>query len=270
MALFGVPFFIIRIMFKHKKNLGQHFLKDKNIVAKIVKSAEIKEGDHIWEIGPGKGILTREILKYTKNLTCFEIDKDLYDYLETKFDIRLVKSDILKVDWNKYLTKNTKIVSNLPYQITSPFLFKLVNYKANFDKIVIMIQKDVAERLKAKPNTKKYGLLSIKIGYYFDIKYEFTVKPHLFYPPPKVDSAVISLIPKKEKFPTEDYKTFWNIVDLLFRNRRKMIRNNLKALFDEEKLSFLEQTTEIKLTQRAENLTIDDFYKIYRFKKDNL
>ena len=260
--------------FRYKKNFGQHFLKDKNIVAKIVKAAEIKTNERVWEIGPGHGILTDELLKNTKYLTCFEIDKTLYEYLENKYDdaINLVKSDILKVNWEEFLNKDYtyKIVSNLPYQITSPFLFKLITHKDYFKKIVIMIQKDVAERLRAKPNTKKYGLLAIKIGYYFDIKYEFTVKPHLFYPPPKVDSAVISLIPKPPLFQIKDYKLFWKIVDTLFLNRRKMIRNNLKNLIDNEKFRELEYKTGISLTNRAENLLLEDFYKIYLFMKNLL
>ncbi len=265
MLFFRLPILIEN--FHHKKSLGQHFLKDKNIAIKIVKTAQIEKNDIVLEIGPGKGILTDEILKYTKNVLCFEVDKSLYPYLKGKYgsSITLIENDVLKADWEKFLSKekNYKIVSNLPYQITSPFLFKLIQFKDFFSKIVIMIQKEVAERLNAKPNSKKYGVLSLKIGFYFNVKYEFGVKPHLFYPPPKVDSAVISLTPKKRDINFKNIELFWQIVEVLFKSRRKTIKNNLKKILQADEISVLEMETEISFSKRAENLDFYDFYKIY-------
>ena len=188
--------------FRQKKSLGQHFLKDKNIVQKIVELAEIESDDKVWEIGPGKGILTEELLKQECNLTCFEIDKGLNSILLAQFgdEMKLINEDILQINWKKYLSNDKiKIVANLPYQITSPFLFKITENSNNFSKVVIMIQKEVAQRISAKPNTKEYGKLTLKMNFYFNVKYGFSVKPEVFYPKPKVDSAVIILTPRKDK-----------------------------------------------------------------------
>ncbi|MCK4694378.1 MAG: hypothetical protein KAT74_01380, partial [Candidatus Cloacimonetes bacterium] len=154
-----------------------------------------------------------------------------------------------------------KIVSNLPYQITSPFLFKVASYSNKFSRIVLMIQKEVAQRLNAKVGTKEYGVLTLKMQYYFNIKYEFTVKPHLFNPPPKVDSAVIKLIPRINKPEIEDEPLFWKIIETSFRNRRKMLRNNLKTILSAEDLMKLSENFD--LTLRGESLTESEFIKLY-------
>ena len=154
--------------FRQKKSLGQHFLNDYNIVKKIVKIAAIKPDEKVWEIGPGKGILTREILRKTSNLTCFEIDKELIPYLKNSFgdSLRIINDDVLLINWDEFVSnENIKLVANLPYQITTPLLFKIITYYKHFSKIVIMIQKEVAERLKAVPKTKQYSQLSLKIQF---------------------------------------------------------------------------------------------------------
>ena len=252
-------------MFKHKKKLGQHFLQDKNIVRKIVKIAGIKSDDYVWEIGPGKGILTEELLNRNCFLTAFEIDETLFPILEEKFSnkINLIKEDVLKANWEKMLPdEKVKIVANLPFQITSPFLFKVVRFSEYFSKIVIMIQKEVAQRIKAEVGSKDYGILTLKMQFYFDVSYEFTVKSHLFYPKPKVDSAVISLIPRKEKPEIEDEKFFWRIVETSFRNRRKMLRNNLKEILNAEQIEELSE--EFDLSKRGEILSESEFVKLYK------
>ena len=252
--------------FQQKKSLGQHFLKDKNIVKKIVRIAEICEGENIWEVGPGKGILTEELLETNCNLTCFEIDKELYPILEDKFGekINLIKQDVLKANWKDLVSnEKIKIVANLPYQISSPILFKIIKFSDSFSKIVVMIQREVAERIKSSPNTKQYGTLSLKMQFHFDIKYEFTVKPQNFSPPPKVDSAVISLIPRKDKPVLENESLFWQIVNIAFQNRRKMLRRNFRALLSSEKIILLQEKSGIELSKRAEILTEKDFIKIY-------
>ncbi len=252
--------------FHHKKSLGQHFLKDKNIIRKIVNIAGVQENEQVWEIGPGKGILTEELLNRNCKLTCFEIDDNLYPIIEERFSdrINLIKQDILKADWQKFFSKEKiKIVANLPYQITSPFLFKVVENADKFSKVVVMIQKEVAQRINAKVGTKDYGVLTLKMQFYFNVSYEFTVKPHLFYPPPKVDSAVISLTPRVDKPVIEDEKYFWRIVEISFRNRRKMLRRNLREIISKEKIVKLNESGHIDLSRRGETLNEKEFIILY-------
>ncbi len=252
--------------FKHKKSLGQHFLKDQNIIRKIADVAEIKPNEKIWEIGPGKGVLTKELLTRSKNLTCFEIDHTLYPILEKTFGdrIKLIKSDILRINWNDYfIDEKIKIVANLPYQITSPFLFEVAKYADKFSRVIVMIQKEVAQRIAAKVGTKDYGILTLKMQYYFNPRYEFTVKPSVFVPPPKVDSAVISLIPRLDKPFVKDEKRFWRVVEVSLRNRRKMLRRNLRELIGKEKVEILSEKCDIDLTRRGETLTESEFIKLY-------
>ena len=250
-----------------KKNRGQHFLKDKNIIRKIVDVAEIKANESVWEIGPGMGILTEELLNRKAILTCFEIDSSLYEILEEKFgnQIRLVKKDVLKANWKEYLPQEkVKIVANLPYQITSPFLFEVARFSDHFSRVVVMIQKEVAQRINAKVGTKDYGILTLKMQFYFDVNYEFTVKPHVFNPPPKVDSAVISLTPRSDKPEIENEKLFWRIVETAFRNRRKMLRRNLRELISVEKIEQIQNAGNIDLKRRGETLTEEEFVILYK------
>ncbi|MFO7896713.1 MAG: 16S rRNA (adenine(1518)-N(6)/adenine(1519)-N(6))-dimethyltransferase RsmA [Candidatus Cloacimonadales bacterium] len=252
--------------FRHKKSLGQHFLKDQNIIRKIADSAEIEPEEKIWEIGPGKGVLTAEILKRNNNLTCFEIDKTLYPILIEKFgeQITLVKSDILKINWADYLgTEKIKIVANLPYQITSPFLFEVAKYSEHFSRVIVMIQKEVAQRIAAEVGSKNYGILSLKMQYYFVPRYEFTVKPTVFVPPPKVDSAVISLIPRLDRPFVSDEKRFWRLVEVALRNRRKMLRRNLRELIGKEKVEKLSEISALDLKRRGETLTEAEFIQLF-------
>ncbi len=253
--------------FHHKKSLGQHFLKDKNIIRKIVDIANVQENEQVWEIGPGKGILTEELLNRNCKLTCFEIDENLYPLLEDRFSdkIHLIKKDILKVNWEENFSMELiKIVANLPYQITSPFLFRVAKYAQYFSTVVVMIQKEVAQRISAKVGTKDYGILTLKLQYYFTPKYEFTVKSHLFSPPPKVDSAVISLTPRLNRPEIENEKFFWHIVETAFRNRRKMLRRNLREIISKEKVEKLKEFCSVDLNRRGETLNEIEFIELYK------
>jgi 16S rRNA (adenine1518-N6/adenine1519-N6)-dimethyltransferase len=252
--------------FRAKKELGQHFLKDRNIAAKIAGLGYIKPGEEVWEIGPGRGILTRELLEFTDKVTAFEIDEELYPVIEEAFGdrINLVKRDVLRVDWDEMIGKeNIKIVANIPYQITSPLIIKTINFREHVDVVVIMIQKEVAERLRAKPSCKEYSFLTIKTQFYFDVKYEFTVKPHLFFPKPKVESAVVSLYPKAEIPYLAEPEKFWEVVNASFRSRRKTLRNNMKYILSNVQIAELEKVSEIDLVRRAETLTIPEFVDLY-------
>ncbi len=252
--------------FRHKKKFGQHFLKDKNLVKKIVLSANLSANSKVWEIGPGKGILTEELLNNVTDLTVFEIDKELYPILENKFGtkINLIKKDILQAKWEDYFSdKKISIVANLPYQITSPFLFSVAKYADKFEKVVVMIQKEVAERINSGVGTKNYGILSLKMQHYFNVEFLFKVDKKMFFPPPKIDSAVIRLTPKKDKIYLENEKLYWKIVELAFRNRRKMLRKNLLEIVSKDKMPELEEKSGIKLTRRGETLNAKDFFRLY-------
>ncbi|MEA1972984.1 MAG: 16S rRNA (adenine(1518)-N(6)/adenine(1519)-N(6))-dimethyltransferase RsmA, partial [Candidatus Cloacimonadota bacterium] len=201
----------------------------------------------------------------------FEIDERLIKNLKEQFPhTAVICDDILKVDWGKELNENIKIVSNLPYQITSPFLFKVAKFAEKIDKTVVMIQREVADRIVAKPGTKNYGILSLKLQYFFDIKYLFGVKRHLFIPVPNVDSAVISLTSRSDKPEIENLKLFWKIVELSFRNRRKMLRKNLRQIIANDKIPEIAKDSKIDLKRRGESLSEEEFIILYRSVKSFL
>jgi 16S rRNA (adenine1518-N6/adenine1519-N6)-dimethyltransferase len=182
-----------------------------------------------------------------------------------------VKQDILKANWAEFFPESKiKIVANLPYQITSPFLFEVARNAAHFSCIVIMIQKEVAQRINATVGSKDYGILTLKMQFYFDVSYEFTVKPNVFTPPPKVDSAVISLIPRQDKPIIENETFFWQLVETAFRNRRKMLRRNLRDIISREVIEQIQTSGEIDLTRRGETLTEIEFIKLYNLMKNLL
>jgi len=211
-----------------KKKLGQVFLRDKNIVNIIINESNLNENDTVLEIGPGNGVLTRELLGSGAKVIAIEKSSEFYDLLETLFrneidngKLTLIHGDALKIDFPYF----NKVVSNIPYNISSPITFKLLNYK--FDLAIIMYQKEFAERIVAKPGNKNYSRLSVAVYYYADAQIVRRVPKTCFYPLPKVDSAIVKLIPHK-KFQVSDEEKFFNLLKILFSQRRKMIRNILK------------------------------------------
>ncbi len=211
-----------------KKKLGQVFLRDKNIVNIIINESNLNENDTVLEIGPGNGVLTRELLGSGAKVIAIEKSSEFYDLLETLFrneidngKLTLIHGDALKIDFPYF----NKVVSNIPYNISSPITFKLLNYK--FDLAIIMYQKEFAERIVAKPGNKNYSRLSVAVYYYADAQIVRRVPKTCFYPVPKVDSAIVKLIPHK-KFQVSDEEKFFNLLKILFSQRRKMIRNILK------------------------------------------
>ncbi len=251
---------------KHKKALGQHFLHDKNIIKKIVRESGVTEGMNVLEVGPGEGVLTEELLQVGAKVTAVELDKDLIPILKDRFEdkIELINWDILRLKWEELgIPEGSAIVANLPYQITSPFIFKAITYRHLFPSITVMIQKEVAERIMAGPGTKAYGILSLKAQFYYKPQYLFTVPPHLFTPPPKVDSAVIKLVPREDQPQISNEKFFWHLVETSFRNRRKMLRVNLKSIIPNEKISQLQESGPIDLKRRGETLNEEEFLSLY-------
>jgi 16S rRNA (adenine1518-N6/adenine1519-N6)-dimethyltransferase len=255
-----------KAVFHAKKMFGQHFLTDRNIIAKIIESAGLTPQDKVWEVGGGRGILTEALVAMGCDVTVFEIDYILQDYLRDTFgsQIHLVAGDVLRVNWEKlFPPERLHIVANIPYQITSPLLFRIAKYHAHFQQVVIMIQKEVAERIVARADTKDYGILSLKMQYYFHVQYLFSVPPTVFSPPPKVDSAVIRLVPRLDAPFLENPDRFWKMVELAFGQRRKMLRNNLKPFVDEATYARLIDASPIDLKRRGETLNEEDYLLLY-------
>jgi 16S rRNA (adenine1518-N6/adenine1519-N6)-dimethyltransferase len=258
--------------FRHKKKWGQNFLKDPNIVRKIVVESGIKAEDKIWEIGPGKGILTKEILARSSNLELFEIDEDVIEIIKDKFgsNIPIHKGDVIKIDWQPLLEEPIKIVANIPYQITSPLLYKICRHSSKITSVTLMVQKEFADRLKAKPNTKEYAALTLKTQFFYNVKQLFKVPAHLFYPPPRVDSAVIQLTLREDIPNIENLPLFNRLVDAAFAMRRKTLRNNLKSFIGSDNLQILERENIIDLSRRGETLSEEEYLNLYSYLNDVL
>jgi len=247
-------------MQRPKKKFSQHYLLDPGIAEDIVSHADLHTNDTVWEIGPGLGALTDILIKVCENLRIIEIDKDLIPSLQNKYaqHCQIINQDILKTNWaNELKSAKIKIVSNLPYQISSPFLYKLTEHVSSIDRVVVMLQKEVAKRLCATPCSKDYGVLTIKTRFYYDTFYLFDVPPEKFIPPPNVQSAVIKLVPRADVPILSDPVRFWQLVERCFVSRRKTLRNNLRSFCND-----LSSIT-IDLGRRAETLSESEFIRLY-------
>ena len=255
---------------KAKKKFGQNFLIDSNIVEKIAKIA-CDQNCLTIEIGPGLGALSEMLLKYSKAVDAYEIDSDMYKILNTsikdeKLNIYLI--DFLDVDLTKYEGQELRVCSNLPYYVTTPILFKLFNSNLNISKITVMVQKEVAERFKAKVNSDDYNALTLIVQYLYDVKYEMTVSKNVFYPSPKVDSAVVSFVPKRERdFSYE--KSLFTFIEKCFVQRRKTLHNNLKEFLSEEEINNLYQKINLSQKIRAQEIELETFIKMYEVIYEN-
>ena len=222
--------------FKFKKKYGQNFLKDDRIVEKIVTLSDIEDDSLVIEVGPGKGILTRQLSKAAKNVICYEIDMQLEGYLinlsKELSNVEVVFSDFLDVDLAKkvsnYKYKHLYFISNVPYYITTPILMKLINSGLNFLKIVMMVQEEVGERFSATPGKKAYSSITVFLNYYYEIKRLFKVNRSEFIPVPNVDSEVIMLTSREDKIALKNKDLFFEFVRSSFQYKRKNLRNNLK------------------------------------------
>lgn len=219
-------------MIEAKKSFGQNFLKDDNVINKIVDSIDIKEEDLIIEIGPGKGALTKILKKKNATILAFEIDqrmKEILNQLEDEKTI-VIYEDILKVDLSKILSNykfnKLYLIANLPYYITTPIVEKMITLNI-FDEMTIMVQKEVADRFCAMPRTSDYGMMSVLINTNYKPKKLFVVKNICFEPIPKVDSAVVSLTLKEENTLKCDYEKYKNFISKCFSHKRKTLKNNL-------------------------------------------
>ncbi|MEQ8289560.1 MAG: 16S rRNA (adenine(1518)-N(6)/adenine(1519)-N(6))-dimethyltransferase RsmA [Gammaproteobacteria bacterium] len=251
-----------------RKRFGQNFLHDQAIIEKIVAAISPAKDDRIIEIGPGKGALTEPLLEKVKQLDVVEIDRDLANLLESLFTnhqspltndkpkFTLHQLDALKLDLSGFACNQLRIVGNLPYNISTPLLFHLLS-QANYIKdMIFMLQKEVVDRMVAGPGSKTYGRLSVMLQYGCEVTSLFSVKPGSFNPAPKVDSAVVRIVPDAERMRrVKDPVLLEHIVRDAFSQRRKTIRNSLKKRVEESILAELG----IDPGTRAENLSVDDY-----------
>lgn len=246
-------------MVKAKKHLGQHFLADNNIAEKIASSL-INENDcSVLEIGPGTGVLTKQLIKRFDKLTLIEIDSESVDYLKTEFidEFTLIEGDFLKMSLNEHFSEDYCIIGNFPYNISSQIFFKLLENKQHVPELVCMIQKEVAQRIASVHGNKVYGILSVFLQLYYKIDYLFTVSEKVFIPPPKVKSAVIRLTRYRDKIEGVDEKKLFMLVKMAFNQRRKTLRNSLKAIIGSKV-----DTTNPIFGQRPEQLSPEDFVEL--------
>lgn len=262
---------------KTKKQFGQHWLRNERVLDRIITAAKISPTDRILEIGPGTGILTRKLVAAASAVVAVEIDRDLCALLVKKMghidNFLLLENDFLSLDVNSSLNdfpnfqSANKVVANIPYNITGPILEKLLGnivYPADrpFDSIVLLVQKEVGERLFAKPSTKAFGALSIRVQYLADCELICPVPARDFSPPPKVDSAVIRLTPRRLELKANNPKMLDNLVRLGFSTRRKMLRNNLQSAIDREDLVELLASLGIGAEIRAEDLSVEQWIQL--------
>lgn len=253
--------------FKFSKSLGQNFLTDVSVLEDIVESSNINNEDFVIEIGPGVGTLTKELLKKAKKVCAIELDSDLIPILKEEIgeekNFELINKDAMKVDFNEVIgeEKSVKLVANLPYYVTTPIISRILNEKYNFKSLIIMIQKEVAERINSKPSCKEYGALTLLVQYYCNTSIVRTVKPSSFIPEPKVDSTVIKL----EKLPetrikVEDEEIFFKVIRDAFNMRRKTLWNALKPLgLSSEDMKTAFDNAGIDPKRRGETLSIEEF-----------
>ncbi len=252
------------------KRFGQNYLHDQNIIKKIIDEIAPNENESIIEIGPGKGALTEHLFNSKANLTAIEIDKRVIDDLKHRFtDLNLLQYDFLDLDLKQFITienQKLRIVGNIPYNITSPILFKLFDNNTIINDAVFMVQLEVAKRMTAKLGSKDYGILSVLLNFFGRTKLSFKVSPNVFYPKPNVHSAVIHIYFNEIRDNQGFNLIFKSIVKSSFGNRRKTLKNSLShGIFAEVDFS----GCDIDLSLRAEQLNVDDFIKLAEFASNN-
>ena len=246
--------------FKLKKRLGQHFLTDENIARKIVGSLNIKRDDVILEIGPGSGVLTKFFLPEAKRVIGVELDPHLVEILRRKYEnLEIIQGDFLKLNLRDLIQEGHKlrVVGNIPYYITSPVIFKVMENRELVQDLTIMVQREVAKRIVSSPGTKDFGILSVVSQVYSQPEILFYVSKNVFSPRPKVDSAVVQFrFPERSRLYPEDDSFFIRVLKTCFGMRRKKLRNSLKALpVDIRQVDF-------DLDRRPEELTIEEWVRL--------
>lgn len=258
-----------RFDFSFKKGLGQNFLTSRDVLEQIAEAAEVEDG--VLEIGPGFGVLTQELCQHAKKVVSLEIDERLIEVLEytlSEYDnVKIINKDVLKTDLRALINeefdgKKISVAANLPYYITTPIITRLLEEKLPLNNIVVMVQKEVAQRLKAKPSTKDYGAITLLCQYYSEPEIITTVPAGLFVPPPKVDSAVLKLkLLDKPRVSVKDEDIFFKTVKAAFSQRRKTLQNCISSYFSiaKNQVSELLESVGVDPLRRGETLSIEGF-----------
>jgi 16S rRNA (adenine1518-N6/adenine1519-N6)-dimethyltransferase len=250
-------------MVRPKKFLGQHFLKDKGIAQRIVNALQPAEGETVVEVGPGTGVLTQGLLQLPAiNLYAVEIDRESVAHLTENYPAltgRIIAGDFLNLDLEKQFGQAFSVIGNFPYNISSQIFFKVLDHRQQVRQVVCMVQKEVADRIAEKQGSKTYGILSVFLQAYYTIEYLFKVPPGVFFPPPKVMSAVIRLTRNSRAHLPCNETLFRKVVKQSFQNRRKTLRNALKILKLPAPIAALDV-----MNKRAEQLSVEDFIHLTR------
>ena len=249
-----------------KKQLGQHFLVNEEVLPIIIDAGEVSETDVVIEIGAGLGFLTKELASNARKVIGVEVDSILYAELDSQFannsSVDIIQGDFLELDISTLIPNNTKpkVIANLPYAITTPILWKLLEHTGKLSNCVLMMQREVAERIVASPGGKDYGALTIGISYYADTSMIGTLLPNNFYPEPKVESALLRLsMLETPRVIVENESFFFWLVKESFRGRRKMLKNTLKRFASSDKLYEILSNLDIDPQRRPETLDITEF-----------
>jgi 16S rRNA (adenine1518-N6/adenine1519-N6)-dimethyltransferase len=256
--------------YRTKKRFGQHFLHDRSVIEKILAAARLEAGEDVVEIGPGLGVLTDELLPRAKHVHVMEIDRDLIARLEARQDPRLIihAGDVLKLPWRECLPHPPyTLVANLPYNISSQIVFRLLEERGLFKRMVLMFQREVGERLAAGPGGKDYGILSVLCQLWYDIRVVCLVSPGAFKPPPKVESVVLEFTPLAQaRVDPVDERFFQRVVKAAFTQRRKTLRNSLLASgFSAEEVDVALAAAAISPGRRGETLSLEEFSCLAKF-----
>lgn len=256
-----------------KKGFGQNFLVDSNVVKRIVTEANVNLNDGVIEIGPGIGSLTEALSQNAKKVLCFEVDSDMVKILNDNLNrdnVKIIEKDFLKVNLNDYLNyfsdcNEVKVVSNLPYYITTPIVFKLLESDASIDDYYFMVQKEVGERFSGKPKTKDYNSLSVAIDFQASAKILFNVSRNSFYPAPNVDSVIINIHKEKKDYSVNNKAEFLKFVQNIFAQRRKTLVNNISNAYSLNKEEIVKKLGDLNYlpTVRSEELSTEEIVILY-------
>jgi len=256
-----------------RKRFAQHWLKDDRVLDRIVAAADLKDDDRVLEIGPGTGNLTRKLLPWVQSVLAVELDRDLCAKLVKQFGDRdnfiLLQGDFLDLEFPElppHFHNPNKVVANIPYNITGPILEKLLGtIKApenRYESVVLLVQKEIAQRLTATPGSREFGALTVRVRYVAECEWVCDVPPKAFSPPPKVESAVIKLTPRSFPVPAQDPQFLAKLVKWGFANKRKMLRNNLKGNFDRDRLLEILSALSLDPKCRPEDVSVADWVKL--------
>lgn len=250
---------------KPRKRFGQNFLVDQSILQSMVDVVQPQTNDHLIEIGPGTGALTKYLLKHCQHIDAIEIDRDLSAFLESQFSpksLTIYTQDVLTVDFRHFSPRPLRIIGNLPYNISTPLIFHLLDFLDCIDDMHFLLQKEMVERITAEPGSKHYGRLSIMIQYFCETEYLLDVSKQAFKPMPQVESAFFRLKPHATlPFKATHIEVFSDIVQTCFNHRRKMLRTTLREHYDLTKID--EQI--IDLNKRPEQLSIEEFVRLSNY-----